>query len=123
MKFAVININRNVVAIHPIQNVSLMPGCKVKPIMSMDEWIALPKEYRGFVKGKPCVMYMDSNGYTVFGSVYLIDSWDAFQPDLFCRYRDLIVDQPTYVCVNCNKNQIHEDICCDCSSTRMVRVK
>ena len=92
MKFAIVNGNGKVEVIYQ-DHMSAMQeyeelaepgdGWSVKPIMTFGEWSSQPKDYRGFLNGRPAILYLNSvHGYTVYGYVYLIESWNEVQLDI-----------------------------------------
>lgn len=69
-------------------------GWTIKPIMTIVEWGKLPRDYRGYLNGRPAVLYHNSiNGYTVYGYVYLIEDWNEVQPDvhIHATYDQLVI--------------------------------
>lgn len=99
MRFAIVNGRGTVEVIYPDHMSAMlefeeMPGdgWSVKPIMTFQEWSKQPRDYRGFLNGRPAVLYLDKvHGYTVYGYVYLIDSWDDVQMDHFYQTYEQLV--------------------------------
>lgn len=92
MKFAVL-IDEQVASVHvghkeavkameqtPDRN-KYVESFAVMPIMTMEEYGKEPKDYKGCMYGRPCVLYLESGttGATVYGPVYLIESWNSYQ--------------------------------------------
>lgn len=71
----------------------------VMPIMTLDDFLKTHTDFRGLLHGAPSILYLDSNtGGTVLSSVYLIESWEAFQHNATgeerrCRYREMVIKQ------------------------------
>lgn len=47
----------------------------VRPIMLEADYGVLSKDYKGFEQNKPFILYLDLDGYTVFGPVILVENW------------------------------------------------
>jgi hypothetical protein len=101
LKFALLNPNKEVVSIHLdykkaddarselISEPDFIEHC-VQPIMTLEEWMRESKDFRGFLSGRPATMYLEG-GATVYGYVYLIESWDSYQVWSGKRYSEFIV--------------------------------
>ncbi|RUS44903.1 hypothetical protein [Cohnella sp. AR92] len=96
MRFAVVDAEGKVRVIFEKQidavaTKTYLVGSSVRPILTIDEWLATSTDYRGFLQGFPSILYLDSeSGGTVLGHVYLIPSWDSYQTWSSMRYIDLL---------------------------------
>ncbi len=105
MKFAIIDANREVVAVFSSLGKAKFHfedegyhSCKdwaIQPIMSMKEFIETSPDFRGFTNGRPSVCYFDGNVGTVLSFVYLIDDWSAYQMWTGKQYIDYLIEEDT----------------------------
>lgn len=99
--YAIINKHNEVEAIHlehKLADQAVIDAKQdVRPIMTVDYWFNMSKDFRGTVKGTPYVLYLNTGHGTCLKPVYLIESWDEWQirtsddDRLHKRYRDFIV--------------------------------